>query len=158
MQDADLILVVLNAAEPLTVEDENILKKTNPQNTIVLLNKNDLESKIKDSDLSQYRVITTNTLSDEGIEPLKKEIKKLFQLDLLEQSDYTYLNNIRQISLAKDAYQSLLEVENNLNKEVPIDLLEIDLKNCWIALGDIIGENYSEELLDQLFSQFCVGK
>lgn len=158
MQDADLILVVLNAAEPLTVEDENILKKTNPQNTIVLLNKNDLESKIKTSDLSQYRVITTNTLSDEGIEPLKKEIKKLFQLDLLEQSDYTYLNNIRQISLAKDAYQSLLEVENNLNKEVPIDLLEIDLKNCWIALGDIIGENYSEELLDQLFSQFCVGK
>ena len=83
---------------------------------------------------------------------------ELFNLNQLEQKDYTCLNNIRQISLAKEAYSILGEVEKGIQEKVPIDMVEIDIKRVWEKLGEIIGETYTEELIDQLFSQFCLGK
>jgi tRNA modification GTPase len=103
-------------------------------------------------------IIYTETISDSGIEKLKEEIVNLFNLDKLEKSDYNYLNNARQISLAKEAYEKLLEVEKQIKTEIPLDMLELDIKNIWETLGKIIGETYEEELLDQLFKQFCLGK
>ena len=82
----------------------------------------------------------------------------MFNLDMIEQSDYTYLSNIRQISLAKECLEILSEVENAVNREDPVDLIEIDIKRIWTKLGEIIGDTYSDELIDQLFSQFCLGK
>ena len=77
---------------------------------------------------------------------------------MIEQSDYTYLSNVRQISLAKECLEILSEVENAVNREDPVDLIEIDIKRIWTKLGEIIGDTYSDELIDQLFSQFCLGK
>lgn len=155
---ADLILLVLNNNEPLTKEDEELLKKIKNNNHLIVINKNDLDKKIDESKLEDNNIVYINTMSYEGIKPLITKIKELFQLDQLEHSDFTYLSNSRQISLAKEAYNITLDIEEGLNNNMPIDMIEIDIKRIWTKLGEIIGENYSEELIDQLFSQFCLGK
>ena len=82
----------------------------------------------------------------------------MFKIDQIEESDFTYLSNSRQIALAKESYSIILDIEEGLNNNMPVDMIEIDIKRIWTKLGEIIGENYSEELIDQLFSQFCLGK
>ena len=82
----------------------------------------------------------------------------MFHLEEIESKDYNYLTNIRQISKAKEAYQKLIEVEDAIENNLPIDMIEIDLKNCFDILGEIIGKTYSDEIIDNLFEKFCVGK
>ena len=89
---------------------------------------------------------------------MQSKIIELFQLENIKSKDYTYLTNARQISLAKKADQSLHDAEEGLKNDLPIDMIEIDLKETFDLLGEIIGENYSEEILDHLFANFCVGK
>lgn len=155
---ADLVIVVLNNNEKLTNEDKEILEKTKTKQRIIVINKNDLS---KELDLKEYNldhIIETNTTREEGIKPLKEKIKELFKLESIKTKDSTYLTNARQISLAKQAYKSLEEAEKSLKEDMPIDMIEIDLKECFDTLGEIIGETYSEEILDHLFANFCVGK
>ena len=89
---------------------------------------------------------------------MEKKIKELFNLDMIEQSDYTYLSNVRQISLAKECLEILSEVENAVNREDPVDLIEIDLKQAFDYLGNITGDSSPEELITALFTKFCLGK
>ena len=93
-----------------------------------------------------------------GIDELKNKIKQIFNLDKIETSDLTYLTNARSISLLKQSLNAITDIKVGLNNNLPIDMLEIDLKNVWNLLGSIIGVTYEEELIDQLFSQFCLGK
>ena len=93
-----------------------------------------------------------------GLESLTSKIKELFNLNEIKEQDYTYLSNARQISLAKTSLEILEDVISACNEEIPVDMIEIDIKRSWETLGEIIGETYSEELIDQLFSQFCLGK
>ena len=158
INDADLIILVLNGSEPLTENDKLIIEKVKSKNTIVVLNKNDLPSKVDQTFLNFSHVVSTNTNSIEGIMPLKQEIKKMFNQNELLEKDYTYLANNRQLILARKALKSLEEAKNSLENNAPIDIIEVDLKDVFYYLGEIIGENYSEELLDELFSNFCVGK
>lgn len=158
IEEADLVIVVLNNNEELIEEDIELLEKTNNKKSIVVINKNDLVSKLDRNKLKNRIVIETNTVSEMGIVSLKEKIKELFCLNQLEEKDYNYLSNIRQISLAKESFAILEEVENAINNQMPIDMVEIDIKRAWDKLGEIIGETYTEELLDQLFSQFCLGK
>ena len=158
IDEADLVIVVLNNNEELTSEDKEILEKTKNKERIIVINKNDLEQKINISKSSLDSVVETNTNTVEGIKELKNKIIDLFQLESIKSKDYTYLTNARQISLAKKAYQSLKEAEEGLHNNLPIDMIEIDLKDTFDYLGEIIGETYSEEILDHLFANFCVGK
>ena len=158
IEDADLVIVVLNNNEPLTAEDKEILSKTKEKQRIIVINKTDLPTNIDISKENLKNVVHTNANTLEGIKQLKSKIIKLFQLETLKTKDYTYLSNARQISLAKKAYQSLKEAEIGLNNNLPIDMVEIDLKETFDLLGEIIGETYSEEILDHLFANFCVGK
>lgn len=158
INEADLIIIVLNNNEELTEEDKKILDACKDKKVIVVINKNDLERKINIKDINYKNIIYTNTVDLSGIDSLKEKIVELFNLNELEQQDYTYLSNVRQISLAKEAYQILKEVDNGIENEVPVDMIEIDIKRAWEKLGEIIGETYTEELIDQLFSQFCLGK
>ena len=158
IDEADLVIVVLNNNEELTSEDKEILEKTKNKERIIVINKNDLEKKINISKSSLDNVVETNTNTVEGIKELKNKIIDLFQLESIKSKDYTYLTNARQISLAKKAYQSLKEAEEGLHNSLPIDMIEIDLKDTFDYLGEIIGETYSEEILDHLFANFCVGK
>ena len=158
INEADLIVIVLNNNEELTQEDKKILTACKDKKVIVVINKSDLERKINLDDIKYQNIVYTNTIDLNGINSLKEKIVELFNLNELEQQDYTYLSNVRQISLAKEAYQILEEVDNGIKNEVPVDMIEIDIKRAWEKLGEIIGETYTEELIDQLFSQFCLGK
>lgn len=158
IDNADLVITVLNGNEKLSKEDKEILEKTKDKTTIVVINKNDLEQNLEKEKLKDYTVVSTNTNSNEGIKNLKDKIIELFNLDQIETKNDYYLTNIRQISKAKEAYQKLVEVEEGINKNLPIDMIEIDLKNCFDLLGEIIGKTYSDEIIDHLFENFCVGK
>lgn len=157
INDADLIIVVLNSNEELSDEDKEILEKTKDKTRIIVLNKNDLDKKLViPTDLKN--VVETNTNDLDGITSLKKKIKELFNLEQIATKDYTYLANSRQISLAKQAYKNLLDAEQAIEDDQPVDMIEIDLKECFDTLGEIIGATYSEEIIDNLFENFCVGK
>lgn len=158
IEQADLIIVVLNSNERLTKEDLELLEKTKNKNTIVVLNKNDLERKIELEKLKEYNLVSTNTNNIEGIDNLKDKIKEMFNLEQISTKDYNYLTNVRQISLAKNAYQKLIDVENALKENLPVDMIEIDLRDCFDILGEITGKTYSDEIIDNLFERFCVGK
>ena len=155
---ANLIIVVLNSSEELTDNDKFILDKVKDKNPIIVLNKNDLPSKIDKSKLDFKHIVSTNTNTLDGIEPLKEEIKSMFKLSEIKEDDYTYLANERQLNLAKQALKSLGNAKTSLESAEPVDIIEIDLKEVFDILGSITGESYSDELLDELFANFCVGK
>ncbi len=158
IEKADLIIVVLNSNEELTEEDKEILKKVQGKSVIVVLNKNDLEEKIDRNLLKEYNLVSTNTNNYDGIKELKDEIIRLFNLEQIESKDYNYLTNARQISKAIEAYNKLKDVEEAIENQMPIDMVEIDLKIIFDILGEIIGKTYNDEIIDNLFEKFCVGK
>ena len=158
IDEADLVILVLNYNEELTEDDRKILEKSKDKKVIVVINKNDLEKKINIDDIEYKNIIYTNTKDLNGLDSLKEKVVELFNLEELTQNDNNFLTNVRQISLAKEAYQILDEVDKGIENEVPVDMIEIDIKRSWEKLGEIIGETYTEELIDQLFSQFCLGK
>lgn len=154
---ADLVIVVLAANEKISAEDKKILEKTKDKLRIIVLNKIDLQRKI-DLPSNLENVIETTTLDTTGILSLKDKIKELFNLEKINTKNYNYLSNSRQISLAKKAYKNLTDAEKSIKEGNPIDMIEIDLKSCFDNLGEIIGINYSDEIIDNLFKNFCVGK
>ena len=157
IKEADLVIVVLNNNEKLSKDDKEILEKTKNKERIIVINKVDLDSKI-DLPKDIENVVYTSTIKEEGIEELKEKIKELFNIEKIKSKDYTYLSNTRQISLAKKALKEIKQAETALNKNMPVDIIEIDLNECFNTLGEIIGETYSDEIIDNLFKNFCVGK
>ena len=158
IEQSDLVLLVLNNNEILSKEDEDLLEKIKNYKSIIVVNKIDLDKKLDYNKIKDKNVVYINTLTYDGIKPLIDKIKELFNLEQLDNSDLTYLSNSRQISLAKEAQNIIKDIEKGLDNNVPIDMLEIDIKRIWEKLGEIIGETYQEELIDKLFSQFCLGK
>lgn len=158
IDEVDLVIVVLNNNEKLTNEDIDILEKTKDKKRIIVINKNDLETKLDVSKIKEDNIIYTNTLNYEGIESLTSKIKEMFNMELLDIKDFNYVSNVDQLNRLYEAKKSLEDVENGLKNDLPIDMIEIDLKNIWNILGEIIGETYTDELLDNLFRDFCVGK
>lgn len=158
INEADLVLVILNNNEELNEVDLDILDKTKDKTSIIVINKNDLDSKIDLSKLEGRNVVYTNTVTLEGIDTLKDKITELFKLEEIKKQDYNYITNVRQISKIKECLKRIDDIKESLNNEVPLDMIEIDLRDIWDILGEIIGESYTEELLDELFSKFCVGK
>ena len=154
LSNANLIILVLNNNEPLTEEDKYLLNLTEDKKRIIVVNKNDLENKLQ----IKEDVITTNTNSYEGIESLINKIKEMFNLDKIDTDDFNYVSNVAQIAKLEEARQSLIDIETSLKNDMPIDIIEIDIKNIWTILGEILGETYTEELLDNLFKDFCLGK
>ena len=154
IEEAQLILLVLDASEELSEEDKFILEKTKDKKRIVILNKTDL-SKVNDY---HDEVISVSAKNNIGIEKIKEKIKELFNVSDILNTNSTYFTNARQISLLKLAIEALYSVESAINEGLEVDMIEIDLKLAWEKLGDIIGANYTEELVDNLFSRFCLGK
>lgn len=158
LEQSDLVLVVLNHNESLTEQDFYILDQVKDKNHIIIINKKDLPSQLDYSKLDGTEYIEVSALNNEGIDEIKKKIRELFELEKLENKDLTYLTNARSIALVEKALFSLQEVKQGIEQDMPIDMVEIDLKNVWNLLGEIIGETYQDELIDQLFCQFCLGK
>ncbi len=158
VNDADLIILVFNNNEKLTDEDKKLLEYTKEKKRIIVINKIDLENNLDISNLKNERIVKISALKDSGIENLKNEINDMFNLEEINLGDFTYLSNSRQISLVKKAVEISKNLEDTLNNDVPIDLLEIDIKEICEILGEIIGESYDDKLIDTLFSNFCLGK
>lgn len=158
INDADLIILVFNNNEKLTDEDKKLLEYTKEKKRIIVVNKIDLENNLDISNLKNERIVKVSALKDSGIENLKNEINEIFNLEEINLGDFTYLSNSRQISLVKKAVEISKNLEDALNNDVPIDLLEIDIKEICEILGEIIGESYDDKLIDTLFSNFCLGK
>ena len=155
IDESDLILFVLNNNEELTTEEEEILDKLKDKNYIMIVNKIDLDKKLN---INDNNIVYLSALNKVGIEDLKKKIKEIFNLEKLETSDLNYLTGTKNIAILKEALKSIDDVEEAIKNNMPIDMLEIDIKNIWTSLGTIIGETYSEELIDEMFSRFCLGK
>ena len=109
-------------------------------------------------DLNDNDCVYISAKENIGIDDLKNKIKELYNLEKIETEDLSYLSSARSISLLKQAMQSLKNADKGIDDNYPIDMVEIDIKDSWNLLGEIIGETYEEELIDQLFSQFCLGK
>lgn len=158
LQEADLVLLVLNASEPLTDQDRQLLEISQDSNRIVLLNKTDLEEKIE-LDQLPTDVIKISVLHNQNIDKIEERINQLFfeNAGIVEQ-DATYLSNARHISLIEKALESLQAVNQGLEMGMPVDLLQVDMTRTWEILGEITGDAAPDELITQLFSQFCLGK
>ena len=156
IEEADLILYVLNNNEKITIEEEKLLDKIKNKNSIIVVNKIDLDNKLDLSKLPNY--VKMSIKDNIGIDNLKNRIKELFNLEQIEKEDMTYLSSARSISLLKRCLKSIEEIKKGLEENLPIDMIEIDLKQIWNTLGEIIGETYTEELLDHIFKNFCLGK
>lgn len=162
LSEADLILFVLNYNEALTEEDVKLYEVIKNEDAIVIVNKTDLEQHL---DLDEVRdmvgdmpVIETSMLKQEGIDQLEEQIRDLFFGGEVQNQDMTYVSNSRHISLLKQARHSIQDAIDAAEAGIPMDMVQIDLTRTWEILGEIIGASASDELIDQLFSQFCLGK
>lgn len=158
LEEADLIIAVFDASNPFSDEDKEIINKIKKKKVIAVLNKMDLINNYKRINLPFERIVYTSTFDPKTIENLKQVIMQMYKLDKIDINDYTYLSNVRQVSLAKEAYKLTLEVLENIREQTPIDMLEIDIRLIWEKLGEIIGETYPDSLIDKIFSNFCLGK
>lgn len=155
---SDLIIALFDISRPFTLEDEAILSSIKAKKSIIILNKTDLPTKIDLNKFTSYNVIKTSVKEDIGKDELLNMIKELFSLNEIETGDFTYLSNARQISLIKEALKLCLEIKYQNELNTPVDLIQIDLQNLWEKLGEITGDAYKDELLDEIFSKFCLGK
>ena len=155
---ADLIILVLNNNEKLTPDDLELLDLVKDKNYIIFVNKNDLPANI-DLPVGKYtNVVYGNTLTTAGIKELKEMITTIFNLEKINTNDPTYITNARHKALIEVALNYLNSALENIDNGYSVDMLEIDIRACWDTLGEIIGATYKDELLDELFSNFCLGK
>ncbi len=162
LSQADLILFVLNYNEPLTKEDRTLFEVIENEDVIVIVNKTDLVQQLNIEEVQEMignkPLIQTSMLKQEGIDELEIQIRDLFFGGDVQNQDMTYVSNSRHIALLKQARHAIQDAIDAAESGVPMDMVQIDLTRTWEILGEIIGESASDELINQLFSQFCLGK
>ena len=160
---ADLILLLIDSSAPLTAEDCELLTANHGKQRIVILNKTDLPRRVDLDELKKLTdgdaLIETSIVKHEGMDQLGQQISKMFFNEGIESSQNNVMvTNARHIGLLHQANAALSDVLKGINAGMPVDLVQIDMTRCWDLLGEITGDSYQDELLDQLFSQFCLGK
>jgi tRNA modification GTPase len=162
LKEADLILLVLNYADAFTKEDENLFEAVKGMDVIVIINKTDLTPKIDMERVkelaAEHKIVTTSLLEDRGVDELEEAISSLFFAGSIESGDMTYLSNTRHIALIGQSLHTIEEAIAGVEMGTPIDIVQIDITRTWELLGEVIGDSVHESLIDQLFSQFCLGK
>ena len=160
IDDSELVLLMLNNNENLSNDIKEIIEKIKEKHYIAIINKIDLENKLNRDELGipLDKIVEISVKENKGIDDLKEKIVKMFNIDELETKDPTYLNNSRSISILKRCLKSINDIEYGLKNNMPIDMIELDIKNIWEELGTINGTTYEEELLDEMFQRFCLGK
>ena len=157
LKEADLILLVLDASSALTKKDVELLKLSTSSHRIILLNKTDLPEKIEWNQLPEG-FIRISALNNENLDAVEEKINALFFAGSMDAKDATVLSNARHIGLVEKALAALTEANAGLAAGLPVDLVQVDVTRCWQILGEITGEAAPDELITQLFSQFCLGK
>ncbi len=160
VDEADLIMIVLDASKKLEDEDIEILKLVESKKVIYLKNKTDLEEKL---DLSDYKniedkIINISVLKNEGLEKITNAIQNMFFEGKIDLENDLIINNARQKNLLINAANNLKEVLSSVENGMSVDFIEIDLKACMENLGLIVGKAVSDDLIDKIFNDFCIGK
>lgn len=158
LETSDLLLAIFDGSKPLTKDDLDILKEIENKKSIIIINKEDLPMQIEKEKFSRYKTLQISIKENKGINDIIEEIKSLFNLNELETQDFTYLSNARQINLIKNCLSLSEEINKQNEKNTPVDLIQIDIQRLWEKLGELTGESYKNELLDEIFSKFCLGK
>ncbi|MFC6323711.1 tRNA uridine-5-carboxymethylaminomethyl(34) synthesis GTPase MnmE [Companilactobacillus baiquanensis] len=162
LKDADLVIVVLDASRKLENDDIQLLEATKDKHRIVIFNKNDLITVITPETVEQVKkddiILKTSAITNDGIETIKKTISNIFNAGIEDNSNNVIITSARQAGLLRQAKENLNDVISGIEAGMPIDLVQIDMTACWDTLGEITGESYPDELITQLFSQFCLGK
>lgn len=156
IKQAELILLLFNNNEELNKDDIKLLELTKNKNRIIIINKIDLDNKLDRSTFDSY--IETSIVTNQGMEEIEEKVLELFNLTDISNKDMTYISNIRHIDNIKKALNAINDGLISINEYQPIDIIEIDIKQAWIDLGNVLGEEVGESLLDELFSKFCLGK
>lgn len=155
IEAADLVIFMLNNNEEISEDEISLLEKIKNKKHIIVVNKIDLTNKLIIPDEDVIKISITEEI---GLDKLKQKIIELFNLGEITTKDLSYLSNARSIALLNQSLNIVEEAINNLKNDTPIDIIEMDLKTCWNTLGEIIGETYTDELIDEIFSRFCLGK
>ena len=158
IEESDLTLFVLDGTKELSKEDKEIFNNIKNKNILIIVNKSDENQILDTTKFNKYEIIYTSTKKEDGINNLKNKIIEMFNLGNLELTDYTYLSNSRQISILKEALGIAKNILKSTKEDKEVDLIEIDIKILWERLGEILGETYKDDLLDEIFSKFCLGK
>ena len=158
IEESDLILFVLNNNEEITKMEKEILEKIVNKPYIIIINKIDLNNKLNEKKLPQDNIVYFSATKGIGYKKLIIKIKEIYNLDKIKVKDLTYVASAYNISILKEILHILEDVEKGLENNLYIDMIEIDLKNIWIKLGQIIGETYEEEIINEMFKEFCLGK
>lgn len=155
IESAELVVLVLDQSRKLSKEDELLLEQTKNKKRIIVGNKNDLERVL---DLEGIHLLRLSTLTKEGLKDLEKEIIHVLGMSDIKDKDFNILSNVRHIAKIKDTIEALQDVIDGIELDMPIDIVEIDLKKAWQYLGEITGDYHPEDLISELFSKFCLGK
>lgn len=162
VNEADLILLVLNANEPLHQDELELMEQIRGRQCIIIMNKMDLPSNLDLDILHRYYpdelIVPMSVKAQEGVDRLEEAISNLFFSGQIEGGDLTYVSNVRHIALLKKSKQSLQDAYDAAEQLIPIDMIQIDVRMAWEQLSEILGEAVGDSLIDQIFSQFCLGK
>ena len=161
LQEADLVLFMLNYNEALLEDDRKIFDMLQDMNYIVIVNKTDLEQRLNMEEIHQLakgQVLTTSLVHDEGVDQLENALSDIFFQGNIMVENNMVVSNARHIQLLNQAQKTLEDARNALQMQLPLDMVQIDVTRTWELLGEIVGDTASESLIDQLFSQFCLGK
>ncbi len=163
VEKADLILALFDASRSLSPEDAEIIELLHGKEGIVLLTKSDLSAKLDVEDLKaqlqgKFAYINISTVAKSGLKDLEKEIADRVYSGTVMQSEGCFVNNVRQANALKEAKQCLNDCLNTIDSGMPEDFIVIDVRSAWEKLGEITGETVDEDIIDQIFSQFCIGK
>lgn len=162
LNDADLVLLVLNYHERLHEDDKKLLQQLKDRSTIIVVNKIDLPGQLElaeiERDYAKDRIVFLSAKEGSGIEDLERAVSGLFFSGAVETGDITYVSNARHIALLHQTKRSLEDAIQATYEGIPIDLIQIDLAASWESLGQILGDAAGDSLLNQIFSQFCLGK
>lgn len=161
-KEADLVIAIFDATKEFTKDDIEILNIIKGKEAIIVLNKIDLETKIKENDRrlleSSKNIVSISALNNMGLEKIYNKITELFNLDQINLDNENLITNIRQKNLIEEAIKDLKNAKNSLNLEMPIDIIAISIKEILEDLGKITGEEVSEDIINEIFSKFCLGK
>lgn len=158
IEKSNMVIALFDGSREFDKEDKEILKEIKGKKAIILINKVDLPQKLDKSEIKDFETIEISVKDNKGINSLIEKIKKLFNLNEIETGDFTYLSNARQISIIKEALALSEEIKSQNEKHTPVDLIQIDIQKLWEKLGELTGDTYKDELLDEIFSKFCLGK
>jgi len=162
LEMADLIIAIFDISRELNKDDYHIMELIKDKKTIVLLNKTDLPRLYEDKYFSNYfensQIINSSMIKNIGIEELEDAIRNMFYDGDINIDSEMVINNIRHKNQLELASINIKSVLDDLKRGVPLDCLEVDLRSCWENLGEITGESLNEDILDKIFSEFCIGK